>query len=388
MKKVLLINGSYGGSTGKICRTLMKFKKNDFDVYFAFGHIFSGKTDSNSYCYCNNSLVNNYQKIITKISGGDGFHNYFSTIKLLSIIKKVKPDLVHIHNIHGYTTNLRILLNYLKKKNIKVVFTMHDCWLFTGRCAHFDFNKCDKWCDGSECRKCSFMREYPYSLVFDKAHHFWKIKKKLFESNLDIVFVSPSKWLANLAMKSFLSKHRIEVINNGVEISEFEKTLNVDLSKEKYFQKYKIILAAASVFDDRKGIKDILSLSKLLPGNTFKIYLAGSVSNIDLSSYSNIEYLGPVNNNKLLSLMELADVFICPTYQDTFPTVIIESLSQGTPVVSYDTGGCKELINHDVGKIVDKGDVSAMLQSIIEIVNEPSKKISCKLEALNKSKYG
>jgi len=370
MKKILLINQTNTSSTGKICEYLLGANKENYDVYFAIGKP-EKPLREREYSFQTNKFVEFFEHIAVRANGGEGFHNLYSTTKLIKIIKTIKPDLVNIHNIHDYVVNLPMLLNYLNFVGIPVVMTMHDCWNFTGRCANFDFNHCNKWGPSERCFQCKFRQENPKSILFSRTHHFWKKKNRLFSSNPNIVFVSPSKWLADLARQSMLKNHRIVVINNGVDAPE-QKNDHAAIQKDGR----KIILAAASELTVRKGVNDMIRISQILDNTKYRLILAGKAS-IDFSEHKNVEYVGELSNAALMALMGNSDVLINPTYQDNFPTVNIEAMSLGVPIVAYETGGCPEVVKNDVGRVVPSGDYKLMYEAVKEVLSGKSLKENC-----------
>lgn len=298
-----------------------------------------------------------------------------STRRVVDYIKKIKPDLVQLHCIHGYYLNYKILFEYLNTTNIPVVWTFHDCWAFTGHCAHFVTVGCEKWKTG--CFDCPLKGDYPKSF-FDFSRRNYGLKKNLFSSNTNLHIVAVSEWLAKLAKESFLGDKDIRVINNGVDINKFKPQ---DISKNNKFK----ILDVASAWVESKGLYDFYKLRELLPQDEYEITLIGLTS-------KQIEELpkginGIVRTNSVEELAQLysdADAFVNPTYADSFPTVNMEALACGTPVVTYRTGGSPEIIDEKTGVVVEQGDIEGLVRAITKMKDKPLDSHDCRERALLK----
>lgn len=295
--------------------------------------------------------------LLSKIFGNYGFNSNMATRRLIKHLERIKPDIVHIHNIHSHDVNLRMLFKYLNKNNIRVVMTLHDCWMFTGYCTHFDVQNCDKW--QSCCENCPQAKRY--SRIWDKSARLFEEKKKLITSMNDLTVVAPSNYLAKLAKKSFLNKFPIEVINNGVDLDVFKKT-DSDF-KDKYNLNGKKI-----VFGIPKSKIDLfIKLNELLDKEKYRLVLAG-LTQKELHSLSDdilgLPYMMP---SELAKVFSAADVFVNMTLEDTFPTVNLESLACGTPVITFDTGGSPEAVDENTGRVVVKNDLNATIEAVSEL---------------------
>lgn len=369
MKKILQINSVYRtGSTGRITYDISNMlKQNGFESYVAYGYGES-YNDINTY-----RIQNLFQVKVsiaqTRLFGKHGFYNKSATKRLLRWIDKIQPDIIQLHNIHGHYLNVEILFDYLKKINVPVFWTLHDCWPFTGHCAFFDFVGCDKW--QTLCHDCPQLRQYPKSLIFDRSKESFKDKKDLFTGLDDLTLITPSRWLANLVRLSFLKEYKTVVINNGIDLSLFKPT-NSKFKNKYNIENKKMVLGIANVFDRRKGFEDFIQIAKLLPEN-FVVVMVGLSEEQIKKLPDNI--IGIIRTNSIKELAEIysaADVFINPTYEDNFPTVNIESIACGTPVICYDTGGCNEVIDDSCGKIVPKGDILYLNKAIMEVTKKGS----------------
>lgn len=370
--KVLQINTRYynGGSTGRITFDLKKvMEANGIESYVAFGFGYNPKDDEKENVYRIESDRQLFiSKLWTKATGHHGFNNKRETRRLLAWIDEIKPDIIHMHNIHNHYVNVRMLLEYISTKNIPCVLTMHDCWTFTGHCAYFDFSGCDKWKTG--CNHCPSLRDYPKTFApIDPSSWNYKMKKKLF-TPLNITFVSPSQWLCDLQKQSFLKDKPCVVINNGVDMSVFHPiTSNV---REEYgIGNRKMILAVAGGLALRKG-KDYLLKLPLLLYDDEVLVLVGLKKGQEALLPKTHKVIGIQRTktpDELVGLYSEADVFINPTLEDNFPTTNLEALACGTPVVTFDTGGSAEVITSETGLAVDKGDMDGLLSAIRAILS-------------------
>lgn len=311
----------------------------------------------------------------SSITGLDSCFSVFSTLKFLKILNKIKPDMIHLHNMHFAYINLPLLYHYIKKHNIKVIWTLHDCWSFTGHCPHFIYEKCDKWKTG--CYDCPRYNLYPKSMM-DNSRFMWKIKKHLFCGIKSAVLITPSQWLAKLVKESYLKEYPVMVINNGIDLAEF-KPIQSDF-REKYNigkDKY-IILGVAFSWGERKGLDVFLELSKRLP-DKYQIVLVGTNDAIDEQLPENIISIHRTYNKKeLIEIYTAADVFVNATREDNFPTVNIEALACGIPVITFDTGGSPECIDNTCGIVVACDDLETLLKKINYICSEvPFSKEAC-----------
>lgn len=355
MKKIVFINRTDKGSTGNIVSRLFESaSKYDFEAYFIGFSLENGerKIPVNS-----GSLNTQINRFTTKIDGKDGFKNVSNTKRILKIIDSIRPDIVNIHNVLGYFLNFPLLINGLKNRNIKIVVTCHDCWWFTGKCPHFEFVNCFKW--KTACEKCPQLKQYPKSFLCDKTNKMFFQKKSLFSNN-SITFVSPSEWLSGYMKESFLKNEDILVINNGIDISKFSPVEKENHSKIR-------LLFAANPWTEKKGLDTLDYLLKNLPSDKYEFLIAGPLKNNQFKN-KNISFLGTVAGDKMPEVFKEADYFINPTLEDNFPTIDIESIASKTPVISYDTGGSKEIIGTS-GILVEKNEKEKMLD-VIENIND------------------
>ncbi|MBE7061000.1 MAG: glycosyltransferase [Clostridiales bacterium] len=310
----------------------------------------------------------------------NGCYSRKGTKNLIEDLENFSPDVIHLHNLHKFCINLPLLFNYLKKSNKKVLWTLHDCWTFTGHCPHFDMIGCDKWKTG--CYKCPQYKAYPKSYI-DRSKSMYKLKKKWFTGVENMTIVTPSNWLGDLVKQSFLKEYPVKIIPNGIDLSVFKPTESN--FREKYYVKDKfVILGVAFGWGKRKGLDVFIELSKRLDKN-FQIVLVGTDENLDKQLPENIISIHRTQNQiELAEIYSAADLFVNPTREDTFPTVNIESLACGTPIVTFRTGGSPDVIDKTCGSVVDKNDVDGIEKEIIRIKEQkPYSKEACLKRASN-----
>lgn len=340
--KVLMINSVCGvGSTGRICTDIADMllsQGHECKIAYGRGDVpekyrdISVRIGSTFKVYCN--------VLKSRLFDNEGFNAVGATKKLVRWIKEYDPDVIHLHNIHGYYLNVKILFDYLKTSGKKIIWTLHDCWAFTGHCTHFQVPHCDKW--RTECEKCIRVKDYPKALI-SHAKRNYKRKKQTFCGVPNLTIVTPSKWLAGVVEQSFLSEYQTVVINNGIDLSVFKPTES-DFRERFGLTDKKIILGVASVWEKRKGFNDFLELAKLID-DSYRIVLVG-VNDKQLKMLpSSVIGIKRTNNVKeLAEIYTAADVLFNPTYEDNYPTVNLEAQACGTPVITYPTGGSVESV--------------------------------------------
>lgn len=306
--------------------------------------------------------------LFARIFDNEGLSAKAATKKLIKQIKEYDPDVIHLHNLHGYCINIEILFDYLKRCNKKVVWTLHDCWAFTGHCAHFSFAKCYKWKE--QCINCPQKNSYPSSKVFSFAKRNFKKKKKAFTGVKNLTITTPSKWLADLAKESFLGEYPIEVINNGIDTDVFKYAeSNI---REKYgLVGKRIVLGVAQNWAERKGFEDYIEMSKKL-SDEYKLVMIGLTPDQIKVIPENILGIERTNNiQELVEWYSAADVFANTTYEETFSNVNIEAQACGTPAITYRTGGSPETVLPE--NVVTQGSVDELVRKIKELCNNDYK---------------
>ncbi len=376
MKKLVQINVVCNGSTGKIMCDIAKMANdNGYETFCFFGR---GEPNRNINCIKIENKLSIYFHVLLARLGFNGHGSYFATKKLIKKIKEIDPDVIHLHNIHGYYLNLKVLFKYLKNEyKGKIVWTLHDCWAFTGHCSYFTSIKCNKW--QKKCFNCPRLNVYPKE-YFDTTKKEFELKKKLFTNLNNLTLVTPSNWLKDLVKISFLKKYKVEVINNGIDLNIFKPTYD-----ETIYDKYniprnkKIILGVANVWTKEKGLYDFIKLSEKLD-DSFVIVLVGVDDKIQKILPNNILAIKRTDHQiDLAKIYTIADVFVNPTYEDNYPTTNLESIACGTFTVCYNTGGCKEQIS--AKGIVEVGNLQALLDKIQSFPNEKFDNVKdCKIQ--------
>ena len=368
--RVFIINSVCGvGSTGKIVTDLCDvLKQNGHEVKVAFGIGNATRILSSQTIKISNSTDYYIHNALSRITDRAGFYSIKATKKLIHSIQEFKPDIIHLHNLHGYYLNIRLLFQYLKKANIPVVWTLHDCWALTGHCAHFSYVQCDKWIVG--CDHCPQLRSYPKCYAFDSSKRNYVEKKSLFTSIPQMIIITPSEWLASIVQKSFLSIYPLHVISNGIDLNVFKPTKS-NFRNEYRVGNKKIVLAVSNVWGEKKGIADIFKLSHFLDYDKYQIIMVGvTESQISLVPKEIIAIQRTSNVQELVEIYSAADVFINPSYEETMGLVTAEALACGTPAVVYDKTAVPEIVDEKSGKIVPAGDIKLFAAAIKSVCEE------------------
>lgn len=367
--KIVQINGGVFGSTGKIMFSIADLcDKENFDIMCASPITSTNKNREPRRAYYK---IGSYNKrranvLLDMVTGKQNGYAVCETKKLISEMKRFSPDIIHLHNIHGGFVNLKLLFKYIEQSGARVIWTLHDCWAFTGHCTHFDMIGCNKWL--TECYACPQYKTYPINL-FDNARATYQKKKTLFTSVKDMTIVTPSRWLASLAEQSFLKEYPIKVINNGIDLDIFKPTES-DVKKKLGIEKKKMVLGIAFGWGYAKGLDVFVELSKRLPEN-YAVVLVGTDESTDKQLPPNIISIHRTQDQReLAQIYSAADVFVNPTRQENFPTVNMEALACGTPVVTFKTGGSHEIVDDSCGRVVEKEDIDRMEKEILLVCEE------------------
>ena len=364
--KILMINVTCGtGSTGRICTDLAEvLEKNGHTIKIAYGRDEVLDKHKKYAIKIGNDFDVKMHVLKARLMDAAGFGSKRVTTRFIEWIKLFDPDIIHLHNIHGYYINIEILFNYLKNCGKKIIWTLHDSWAFTGHTPYCDVINCYKW--ETCCDRCKLLKEYPKTLI-DFSKRNWIKKNILFNGISEMTIVTPSEWLQSLLKKSFLKDYNTLVINNGINTKIF---FNRD---SKIFEKYGIkdkfiILGVASVWDNMKGLNDYLELSKILDENC-KIVLVGLTSKQIKNLPKNVLGIERTENiDELAMLYSEANLFLNLSYCENYPTVNIEALACGTPVLTYNTGGSPEIVFKYGGIVVEKGNILGIKQEIKNII--------------------
>lgn len=360
------------GSTGKIAEQIGQCAiANGWESYIAYGRWYN---PSQSHLIKIGNKLDMYQHYAEqRILDNEGLCSRRATKEFIKRINEIKPDVIQLHNIHDHYLNYRLLFEYLNKTDIKVVWTFHDCWAFTGHCFHFITKGCERWKSG--CFDCPLQHEYPKTL-FDRSRKNYTMKKNLFGANNNFTIIACSEWIANFVRQSFLKDKPIRVINNGVDLNVFKNSESLDTNKKTFH-----VLAVSNVWNKDKGFDDILKLREIL-SNEYEITIVG-VAKQQLNSLPQgiVGIERTQNVHELVALYSNADVFVNPTYADNFPTVNLEALACGTPVITYCTGGSPEAIDEKTGIVVEQGDVNGLVEAIRMMKDNPLSSVDCRKRA-------
>ena len=366
--KLLQINSTSNiGSTGKIAEGIgQKIIKNGGQSYFAYGR--SAEIGRSHLIKIGNKWDKVSHLIYTRLFDTHGFHSLRATYKLINEIEIVQPDIIHLHNLHGYYLNIEILFTYLRKWSKPVVWTLHDCWAFTGHCCYYERVKCYKW--KTECNHCPLLFLYPQSYFFDNSKNNFRKKKELFNLPKELYLIPVSKWLEEQVRQSFFKSRYIQTIYNGLDLTVFKSVDFAWLKKKYALPDKKIILGVANIWSDGKGLNSFLELSKLIKPD--QIILLIGLNNKQIKSLpSNI--IGFKRTNSMAELVAfycLADVFVSPSIAETFGMVTVEAMACGTPSIVYDSSAMSELIKEEVGFIVKPNDYIALFNIINLILSK------------------
>lgn len=344
-------NGSTGGIMMKEHRELLSAGKESY----AFWGRGREAEKSNEMKFASDAEVK-LDVLQTRIDGKAGFHSKNATKRLLSRLDEIKPDVVHLHNLHGYYVNIEMLFNWLANHNCKVEWTLHDCWSFTGHCAYFTYAKCAQWKEHcAYSRPCSQLNTYPKT--FSKSSCSWNYEEKNHLFNLvpaeRMKLITPSQWLADLVGESFLKDFPVEVRHNTIDTDVF-KPIPSDFRERYGIGDRFMILGVASPWTERKGLSDFVRLAGQLDSDKYVIVLVGlSEKQVEELPKGIVGLTRTESREELAGIYSTADVFFNPTTEDNFPTVNLEAEACGTSVVTYDTGGCSETVKREGSRVVD-----------------------------------
>lgn len=374
--KIFKINAVPYGSTAKIMLGIARVaQQRGIQTLLGCGYSYHPILElKGKYTRINGKIDKALHMLYTRVTGLHGVYSKLVTWKLLKTLKKFKPDIIHLHNLHGWYINLPMLFNYIKKNNIRTIWTLHDCWSFTGHCPHFDMIGCEKWKTG--CYECPQYREYPQSWV-DNSKKMYKRKKQWFTGVHDMTLITPSRWLADLTKQSFLKDYPVQVINNGIDLNAFKPAESDFRQKYNCVDKF-VLLGVAFGWGKRKGLDVFIELAKRLD-DKYQIVLVGTDENTDKVLPKNIISIHRTQNQKeLAEIYTVADLFVNPTREENFPTVNIEALACGIPIVTFKTGGSPEILDKSCGVVVEKDNTDELEKQIRYIYeHKPFAKEDC-----------
>lgn len=365
------INGGVFGSTGSIMFGISQAAQDARMETLCFSPVTStNRNREPGYPYRKIGTYRSRQLnvLLSRITGFNSCFAWFSTAKLLREIRRFSPDVIQLHNLHDSYINLHLLFRFLKKRKIRTVWTLHDCWAFTGHCPHFTMAKCDKWKTG--CHHCPQYREYPQSFVDNSRWMYWW-KKKWFTGVEDLTIVTPSQWLADLVKESFLKEYPVKVIHNGIDLGIFKPTESDFRQRYGIPEEKAVLLGVAFGWGVRKGLDVFVELARRLDPEKYQIVLVGTDDKTDKLLPENIISIHRTQNQtQLAEIYTAADLFVNPTREENYPTVNMEAIACGTPVLTFRTGGSPEILDEKTGSVVPCDDVDALEQEIHRICTE------------------
>lgn len=372
--KVLQINSVCGiGSTGRIVTDLYKeIEKQGYECCAAYGrgtapdgiHSIGIGTDLDVYAHV----------LYTRITGKTGFASRGATEKFIKKVEEYNPDIIHLHNIHGYYINLEVLFEYFKRWKKPVIWSLYDCWTFTGHCAHFDYAGCQKWKTG--CYHCQQKTSYPSCYFCDSSKNNYRRKKSIINSYDRITIVTPTNWLSSLVKNSYLSDYPTAIIPSGIDLSNF-KPIESDFRSKNNLENKFIVLGVSNGFSERKGSGYFAELAKNLPEN-YKLVLVGVKDAERKQLPDHVLALPPTNNTmELAQLYTAADVYVNPTLEETQGLTNIEALACGTSVITFKSGGSPECIDPSCGIVVERGDLQGLINAIDQACKLPFDTEAC-----------
>lgn len=371
--RIVQINAVPYGSTGRIMFSLADALKNQrHDVLCTAGFTWKG-CDRKDFFVTSNIWEKKLHTVLAAITGKNGCYSILATRKLLRRLDEFQPDLIHLHNLHCWFLNLPMFFDYIKQRNIPIIWTLHDCWSFTGHCPHFEDIGCERWKNG--CHTCGLYKQYPRCL-FDDARKQYELKKQWFTGVDKLTLVTPSQWLAKCVKDSFLSNYPVRIIPNGIDLDTFSSIKPTKRSNGP------VVLGVAYAWDRKKGLDIFIKLREWLPDH-YKIVLVGTDDKVDKMLPQGITSIHRTQDqHELAMLYSSADVFVNPTREDNFPTVNIEALACGTPVITFRTGGSPEIPDDTCGSVVEKDDTVGLLREIRRICEEkPYSRQQCRKRA-------
>lgn len=375
-KTLLQINVTANwGSTGKIAEQIgICAQKHGWKSYIAYGRMMN--PSKNELVKIGNAFDVYEHYAESRLLDNEGLASRRATKRLIINIDRIKPDVIHLHNIHDHYLNYPMLFRYLAEKRIPVVWTQHDQWAITGHCAYI-LNDCGKW--QNECYDCPLSNWYS----LDRSRRNYRLKKQLLADIPSLTIVPVSEWLRDKIRQSNLKDRDIQVIHNGIDIKTFSPQPTNAHERYCIDNHKKIVLGVAALWDARKGLNDFYELAKRLQANEYAIVIVGQRTEdiMHIENGCQMVFIDRTQNAlELAQLYSSASVFVNPTYQDNYPTTNLEAIACGTPVITYRTGGSPEAIDDSTGLVVEQGDIDGLASAVCCIANRDYKE-SCRKKA-------
>jgi len=365
MNKILQINSVVNsGSTGRIAEEIGQTAiAAGWKSYIAYGR--NDRPSQSELIKIGNDWDIKMHGLQTRLFDRHGLGSRSATKELIEKINEISPDIIQLHNIHGYYINIEILFNYLQKTNIPIVWTFHDCWPITGHCSHFSFVGCEKW--KKKCYDCPQKTSYPASWLVDRSEKNFHLKKELFTSLPNLTLVPVSNWLSGILKESYLQDYPIKLIHNGINTGVFKPSTSRVFRTKHGFENKFLLLGVASVWSPRKGLKDFIELSKHL-NSDYQIVLVGLSREQIEQLPDNILGIERTESVEELAIMySEADIVLNLSYEETFGLTTVEGFACGTPGIVYNATASPELIDESTGLVVEPGDINGLMEAIIQI---------------------
>lgn len=355
-------------STGRIASEIARLVEEDGgECRIGYGVPGISKESEPFACQIGSKYGRKLHAVIRKLLDAEGYGSWLATRKLIRDMKAFSPDLIHLHNVHGCYLHLPTLFRYLKKSGLPVVWTLHDCWPFTGHCAYFDYSGCEKWKTG--CHHCPQQHSYPVCIGLDGSRRNYQDKKRWFTQLNKLTFVAPCEWMKQPLSQSFMQKYPVRVIYNGVNLDSF-KPVHSDLRSRYHLEDKRVCLSVAAEWDHRKGLKYLCESARML-GDEYRFVVIGLEKAQIADLPGNVIGLEKTANvQELAAWYTLADCLVNPTLEDNMPMVNLEALACGTPIVTFATGGCPEAVDENTGIVVPKGDQDALNKAIRQLASQ------------------
>lgn len=362
-RRLLQINTvATGTSTAAIMTAVdTEARKQGWSTAIAYGRGTIPPGQDTSYYRIGSGLSTALHGLKTRLTDGHGLGSRHATQRLLRFIRQFRPDVIYLHNIHGYYLHFPTLFDFLRRYNGKIIWHLHDCWSLTGHCAFYQSIGCDKWHTGG-CDPCPNKHTYPSAWTSRSGQNF-TLKQAAFAGLRNLTLVAVSDYLAGEIKKSFLRDYPIVTIRNGVDTGVFKPSAP---------KRPKTVLGVANIWTHEKGIDDFIRLRQLLPDD-YEIILAGRTPNRWMSFrggksliYNNIHLKGYISDSlELAELYSSASVYVSLSRQEGFQTSKIEALACGTAVIGYDICGEAEGFTPEVSTFVPAGDIDAIAKAIL-----------------------
>lgn len=364
--RLLLINTTCGiGSTGRICLEIAReYEEKGYEVKIAYGREPIDDTSKKYAVRIGNDFEMKIHGALSRIFDNQGLNSRSATKRFLEWADTFDPDIVWLHNIHGYYLNYIELFNWIKNRHsMKVIWTLHDCWAFTGHCSYFTMVKCDGWKKG--CTICKHKDLYPRSVFLSCSEQNYTKKKESFTGVACMHIITPSQWLSDLVKKSFLKEYEVEVRHNTIDESVFQYTES-DFREKYSLEGKKIILGVADEFGKRKGLDDFIELSKILPKDYVIVLVGLSDKEMEKIPSCIVGIKRTRNVDELVKIYSAADVYVNATYEDNYPTTNLEAQACGTPCLTYRSGGSPESVPPE--NVVEVGDLDQLRYKIVDLI--------------------